>query len=197
MAKRSHMNPAQDESEQREIKKAKEHRQEQKLERLKTVDPGRLQRRIDELEAKKERNGGKLWHEERTLESMKRDLEAVKKLRLGGVEGQAGGQAERSGSQTGSQAGTPKPQPLGSRSIFYHPQWNVKGEPPFGLPNVEFDGVSTNTSDKPLDIPLPKGPKPKFYKIEVHSIEREADVKPASGTSFIPSTIQRKRKLNQ
>lgn len=78
------------------------------------MNPQRLQRRVEELEQKKEKNGGKLGHEERMLQSLKKDLETVRKLR---------------GEDTED-----KPEPevvnrvqdvtvLGNKSIFYHPEW--------------------------------------------------------------------------
>lgn len=95
---------------QREIRKGKELKQQQKLERLKTIDPARLQRRIDELEVKKERNNGKLGQEERVLLSLKKDLESVQKAR--------GGLPSKPKETVEVESKT-----LGKRSVFYHPEW--------------------------------------------------------------------------
>jgi hypothetical protein len=99
---------------QKEIKKGREQRQQQKLERLKNMDPSRLQRRISELELKREKNNGKLGQEERVLEGLKKDLEAVRRMR-GDI-----GQIEKNAENV-------EPirvdKPLGMKSVFYHPEW--------------------------------------------------------------------------
>jgi hypothetical protein len=99
---------------QRQLKKGREQRQQQKLERLKNMDPSRLQRRISELELKRDKNNGKLGQEERVLEGLKKDLEAVRKLR-GDI-----GQIEKNEENVEPISAD---KPLGIKSIFYHPEW--------------------------------------------------------------------------
>lgn len=100
----------------REIKKAKEQRNKEKLERLSQVDPKRLRRRIADLEAKRSRSNGKLLvNEQRQLESLQRDLEFITKKDLVKDEPEI--------TEEKSNEPEEKPVELGSRSIFWDPEW--------------------------------------------------------------------------
>jgi hypothetical protein len=65
------------------------------------------------------------------------------------------------------------------------------------LENVQYpldDPVDLEVDKAVSQIPLPSSPPPKFYKINVQPIEKEAEVQQLE--QFIPSTV-RKRKIDQ
>lgn len=180
----------------RELKKLKEQRQTQKLERIKNMNPQRLQRRIDELEQKKTKQGGHLGQEEKVLEGLRKDLALLKKTT--GIQDSP----PESPLPGLSQAEEETPEAnlsLGKNSIFYDPEWNPFGRAPEGYTNYTLtnlpDPVSYAPDPEAVNIPLPTEEKPKFYKPldTVKTIfEGSAIVKDRDVRSFMPTAVKRK-----
>lgn len=96
----------------KELKKAKEQRSKEKLERLSQVDPKRLKKRIADLEGKKSRNNGRLlMNEQRQLDSLLKDLEYINRKNLVKED-----EPEPEHKES-------KPIELGLKSIFWDPEW--------------------------------------------------------------------------
>lgn len=102
----------------RELKRAKEQRNKEKLERLSQVDSKKLRGRITNLETKKARNNGRLLiHEQRQLESLQKDLEYILKRNLE--------KNDHNDEELVSQEKEVEERPieLGVKSIFWDPEW--------------------------------------------------------------------------
>ncbi|KAH3678279.1 hypothetical protein WICMUC_001603 [Wickerhamomyces mucosus] len=172
------------------LKKFKEQRAKERLERLKTLDPQRLQTRVNDLRVKKENNNGRLIHnEQRLLQNLEKDLESITKHNLN-----TNNEAEDGDLQQEQEISEVK---LGRKSVFYDPEWNPIGLPPKGFTNLEYNSIIHNTEYDALDIPLPSEPQPKFYKLRQFetTYEAEANIKPLKTANFVPSIVRQKRKL--
>ncbi|CCH44709.1 hypothetical protein BN7_4277 [Wickerhamomyces ciferrii] len=172
----------------KELKKAKEQRQKEKLERLAHVDPRRIRRRIHDLESKRERNNGRLVvSEQRQLDSLIKDLEFITKKNLSQFDN------EETKPPQDQEIQEP-PIELGIKTPKNHKNITYPLKTPY---KYEIDPEVSN-------IPIPKSPPPRFFKIQQSQTVYESAPevqKPLNITStttkFIPSTVRNKQKLTQ
>ncbi|CAM9024443.1 unnamed protein product [Wickerhamomyces anomalus] len=168
MAKNNNLNIV----EQEKLKKAKEQRSKEKLERLSQVDPKRLKKRIADLEGKKSRNNGRLLiNEQRQLDSLLKDLEYINRKNL-------------------VKEDEPEPEHKESKPI----ELGLKS-----LQNVTYPLKTPfeHEIDPQVEtIPIPNSPPPRFFKIQqaqsTYESAPEVKLLSAASTKFIPSTIRNK-----